>query len=274
MVTRVYESFTPIDPFSGSPGLGQVVAPPGVVMPAGSGFELFDNLIGELGLPVLGTFTPWAAREGEWLVVRQPPETNVLVAGLSDEGLAAAQSLGFGTQLPWIAIYSENLPSEAEVAAAFGDTAYELFHTQAVYDQADPGEPPVIRFLHWGRLRNQVETMAAHKQLEQAAAQLAGRLVFAAQVNYDTTRQREPPATPFESAFGTQFGIPAVTPAPTPTPSPTPQPVAPEQPLPTLPPAPPAQSWKPFLVPMAATALLFGVGGFCIVRYLRTRSRA
>jgi hypothetical protein len=268
---RVYEPFTAIDPFAAVPGVGQLAAPPGVSIQAGTGVELFDNLITNLRLPMLGTFTPWAAREEvDWDLVPQPPETNVIVAGINDATLAQAAAAAFGMQLPWIAVFSEVLPSSAEVREAYGNSVYEFFHTQAVYDQADPNDPPRIVFLHWGRLRDQPATMAATKSMDQVAGELEGQLVFAAQVNYDTTRLRNPPATPFRDAFGTQFGVPTPAP-PQPTPTPIEPPPTPTQPVtPGLPAPPPAESpWKTYALPMAATAIAFGVGGYFLVRHLR-----
>jgi hypothetical protein len=194
----------------------------------------------------------------------------VIVAAINDATLAQAAAAAFGMQVPWVAVYSEVLPSSAEVREGFGQSVYEFFHTQAVYDQADPNDPPRIVFLHWGRLRDQPEAMAASKSMDQVAQQLGGQLAFAAQVNYDTTRRRQPPATPFENAFGMQFGVPmpgAPTPAPTPV---EPGPVPTEPGTPELPAAPPAESpWKTHALPMAATAIAFAVGGYFLVQHLR-----
>jgi len=257
-----YEAMRRMDPFGPSLGLGVVVAPPGVSVSSGSGFELWDHLIDQLQLPTIGIYTAWGAREGlDWEPVRQPPETNILIAGLNDDTWNAAQSMAFGAPLPWIGILADRTPSTQEVIDALRGTPYEFFHTQAVYAQSDPADPPTIRFLHWARLRDQASADSGTGSLTQAASRVGGQLVFAAQVNYDTSATRTPPATPFEDALNAQF--PSAETAP---------PTGPSEPgpgLPYQPPAPPAAGYGPYLVAMAATAVAFGAVGFFAVRAAR-----
>jgi len=261
-----YESMRGMSPLSRAVGTGQVVAPPGAQPVTSSGFSLFDNLIEQLQLPTIGIYTPWAAREGmTWDEVRQPPETNVLIAGLNDDTWRAAQALAMGAELPWIGILADRTPSTQEVVQALVGTAYEFFHTQAVYSQQDHSTPPTIRFLHWARLREPADPSKGTGSLSGAARQLGGQLVFAAQVNYDTSSQRTPPAMPFDQALSMQFpGSAPVVDTSTSEPGPA------EVYAPTTP-ASSSDGIKPFLLPMAATAVAFGLVGYFSVRAIKQK---
>lgn len=258
-----YEPMRGIAPLGRSFGIGQLVAPPGMQPASSSGFSLFDNLIEQLQLPTIGIYTPWAAREGmEWEPVRQPPETNILIAGLNDDTWRAAQTLGMGAELPWIGILADRTPSTGDVVQALVGTAYEFFHTQAVYSQQDHNEPPTIRFLHWARLRDPANPDKGAGSLSAAAARVGGQLVFAAQVNYDTSSQRTPPEMPFDQAMSMQFpGPQPVLPAPV---DPGDSKVFPTPPTPVT-----TASWKPFLLPIVATVAAFGLVGYFSVQALR-----
>jgi hypothetical protein len=263
-----YEATRAINPLSDSVGVGAIVAPPGVQPSSSSGFTLFDQLIEQLQLPTIGIYTPWGGREGmDWMEVRQPPDTNIVVAGLNDQTWTAAQTLSMGASLPWIGVLADRTPSTQELVQAAVGTPYEFFQTQAVYAQEDASEPPTIRFLHWFRLRDPGDENGGSTGPSAIATAVNGQLVFAAQVNYSTSAQRVPPQMPFSEALAAQFPGQA-------TPEPGAEPV-PGGSSPYVPPAaPPVAAWKPYVVPIAATALAFAVGGYFAARHVKKRRRA
>jgi hypothetical protein len=219
---------------SGIGALGEdgVAAPPGAQLPGNVPTDILAQLATALRMTDLGVYTPWAVRSGNmsWDAVRQPPETNVAVAALTDPMLAAAVTMTFGSPVPFVGILcnvsrATGIRTQQEIEAAFSGTPYELFETSAVYSQADAGEPPTIQLLHWARIRNQGDSDGGGAGMESVARLLGGRLVFAMQANYDSTRQRGVPATLFQSALDTQLGT--ATPGPGPGPGPSPGPVTP-----------------------------------------------
>lgn len=190
--------------------LGQDVglpAPPGTSFPTGFPVDLFVQIASILRLKSIGIYTPWAGREGgiDWEPVRQPPDTNITVSILTDQAVLAVPTATFGSQLPFVAILTEVLPTPNHVESAWNGSPYQAYQTQAVYRQDDPRPTPRIYFLHWGELRPPGGGRG-NKSLEAAAAMIGGKLVFAMQVNYATTAMRQPPALPFDQAIALQLG--------------------------------------------------------------------
>jgi hypothetical protein len=263
-----YEAMRRINPLGLAVGVGQIIAPPGIQPASSSGYDLWDQLIEQLQLPTVGVYTPWAAREGlDWDVVRQPPETNIIVAGLNDDTWRGAQTLAMGASLPWIGILANQTPSTQEVMEALRGTPYEFFHTQAVYSQADAGDPPTIQFLHWARLRDPGDEHSGTSSLTQMATNLGGQLVFAAQVNYDTSAVRTPPQMPFEEALAAQFPGQVTPPG-----GELPPPNGGEPPPGYQPPGPPpVEPYKAYIIPIAATGVAFAIAGYFAARAIKKR---
>jgi hypothetical protein len=211
-VTR--DIYFPSRPLSGLgtvyPTVG-VAAPMGAVSPTPPGWsDMFGNFAQMLGLVELGIYTPWAAREStmDWEPVQQPPDTNIAVWSLTDEGLRNGMQLAGGAPLSFVGILTNELPALEEVAAKLRGTPYRFYQTQAVYSQVDTGEPPVIRFLHWAIIRESGDSDKGASSMDVAAVSLGGKLVFAMQVPYGDTSRRNPPATDFDTALIGQIGEP------------------------------------------------------------------
>lgn len=217
-------SFEPYAP------LGEMPFPPGVHLPVG--FPQIGDISKQLGLAVLGVFTPWAARESgvTWQPVKQPPDTNVAVMPINDQLVAAAQALAFNQPIPFVAILTQGAtpPSPDHVATVLKGTPYRFYQTQAVYSQADKAPVPRISFLHWAENRQPGDSDGGPGSLVQAASNLSGKLAYATQVNYSSSALRTPPSTSFQSALEMQSG-----PMPTPSPPPTDLPPPPTEPPPT-----------------------------------------
>ncbi len=221
---------------SGLGALGQegVAAPPGVTLPSNYPSDILANLMATLQVAQIGIFTHWAARKDNqsWDLVRQPPETNVLIFGLTDAGMQAATSMMFGQPIAFVAVLCDlnratGLPALQDTEEAFAGTPYALYQSQAIYSQTDAGEPPTIKLLHWAKIRDQGDAAGGSGSMEAAARRLGGALVFAQQVEYGYTKRREPPATDFQTALDSQLGVqpvPGPGPSPQPGPSPTPEP--------------------------------------------------
>lgn len=277
MITQTYIPTRSINPIGSALGAAGVIGPYGTPTPATNILDVLGDLSSLLGLVEIGVYTPWAARESSitWQEVRQPPETNVSIAGLTDANLRAVVTATFGTPLGWVAILSDVLPSVEVPEQAFQGTPYEFFHTQAIYSQADPKTVPTIRYLHWGRLRDQGDTWGGNANLEPVAAELHGTLVFAMQVNYDLTRQRAVPSASFEQAHAAQRGVvtipitdggPPAFPDPlpdAPLPAPYPEPDAPA----------PAATGGSFWLPVIGAGVVCSVLGFVVVRAVQAKKR-
>ncbi|NLZ41373.1 MAG: hypothetical protein GX886_09000, partial [Comamonadaceae bacterium] len=140
----MYEPYAP---------LGEFPVPPGVTLP--TGFPQIGDITKQLGLPALGLYTPWAARESgvTWEPVQQPPDTNIAVFGINDQLLAAAHGLAFGQPVPFVALLTDKPVSPEQIVTALKGTPYKFYQTQAAYRQTDQAPTPKIEFLHWAESR-------------------------------------------------------------------------------------------------------------------------
>lgn len=209
-----YEPYAPI---------GEFPLPPGVSLPVG--FPQIGDIAKQLGLPDMGVYTPWGARESgvNWDPVSQPPDTNIAIFGINDAALSAAQTLAFNQPIPFVGFLTASATAPDAIAQALKGTPYKFYQTQAVYKQADTAPTPRIYFLHWCEHRQPGDAEAGNASLSQAAQQLGGTFVYAIQVNYGTSATRQPPAVPFQSALAAQIGAES-PPAPPPPPNPPPPP--------------------------------------------------
>jgi len=278
MITETYFPSRAINPLGRSLGQAGVVGPPGVPAPSTNILDFLGDISSLMGLVEIGVYTPWAARESSisWTTVRQPPETNVSIAGLTDARLQAITSATFGQRLGWVAVLSDVLPEVQAPEVAFEGTPYEFFHTQAVYSQADTKAVPTIRYLHWGRLRDPGDNDGGSGSMAAVATRLHGTLVFAMQVNYDQTRSREVPGVSFESALAAQHGqLPTIPIVDSPPPATGPWPESPPDPEYTEPgiaPEPAPASATPWLPIVGAGLVCVGLG-FVVVRAVQQRRK-
>lgn len=265
-MTGVMDLYMPVGIGAGPDGLGQMAAPPGVQL--SDGFSLLGEITSRLGLKHLGVYTPWATRQGAtgWELVQQPPSTNIAVAALNQAAIEAALKITFSQPLPFIAIVTERLPTPSEVEATYDGTPYQFYETQAVYRQDDTDPTPRIWFLHWGRFREAGDPQHGRGNMDKAAADIQGRLVFAMQVNYPTTATRSPPAVPFENALAVQFGTG------TPPNGGAVQPPGPEPPEPVVTPPPTAPKTASMWM-YAGVGAFTGVATFLIVREARKKKK-
>lgn len=238
-------------------GQAPIPAPPGTSFPTGFPLEALAQVAQFLNLQSVGLYTPWAGRAGgvDWIEVRQPPDTNIGVFALNDQAVLMVPQATFGQQLPFVAILSDRLATPSGVEAAWEGTAYKAYDTQAVYRQDDPLPTPKISFLHWGELRGPGDGRG-NKSLEAAAAMAGGKLVFAQQVDYNSTATRKPPPVPFEQALAVQLGL-AKSHGPLPTAPPVGPAIGPAKPSPVVP-----------IVPIAVAA-----GAAALVYYLVRKSQ-
>jgi hypothetical protein len=170
---------------------------------------LWQEVADALELHELATVTVWAARTGDldWAPTLSQPSENVVLYMLSDGDLVRAEEVAFGDPLPYVAVLSPVPGSLANITAAFADTAYRYYRTDAVYRQDDDQPIPTIYFLHWAERIDTANAPQHLMPLEAAAGMMDGSLVFALQVSAAETTLREFPAASFALAFGTQFGV-------------------------------------------------------------------
>lgn len=190
-------------------GLGQMPAPPGVVLPAGfPGLEIFGTLISQLGLSKLGLYTPWAARESgvEWEEIDQPPDTNIAAFMVNQQALNAAMALTFGSPIPFIALITDGLPTPSQVEDAFDLSPYSFYQTQATYRQDDAAAVPKIYYVHWGEYRKPADSMHGKGSIDSAAQKISAAAAYAAQVDYKSTAMRGIPVQPFSTVLQQQAG--------------------------------------------------------------------
>jgi hypothetical protein len=277
-VPGITDLYVPARPEAGiGGGLGQdgVIAPPGVPASGGDALSMLGSIVSQLRLPEVGVFTPWGGREGDldWFAAKLPPSTNISLAELPREALELFTSLNFGAPLSWIAVHAPlavPVPTTDQVQSAFVGTPYEFFETVAVYSQRDPKEPPKISLLHWARLRSAGDPEAGRILLHDAAHRLGGKVMLAMQVNYDTTKLREPPATPFLDALHSQIGVAPLPAPPKPPPGVPAEPPLPGPPEPGLPAAPPKKAAMPWL-PIIGAGVVTAALGFVVVRSVRAK---
>jgi hypothetical protein len=169
--------------------------------------SLYDILTGRTGLPAvpaLGVFTPWGVQTGSvsWQDLRNP-ENDLLVMPLSDELLAAAQTMAFGAPVGWIAVLAP-VPSTTEAAQrAFDDTPYGLDSAEGVYSQSDKSDPPLIKFLYWGKPREPEDGGGGRSNPSSIARALGGTLVFPIQIPRQNNRTH--PKIAFGNALDLQM---------------------------------------------------------------------
>jgi len=267
-------------PFGTPEPMGGVMAPPGAENRASQGYDVFGDVSGALAQYSIGVYAPWASRVGslDWEVVRQPADTNIQVAAISDQILQALMVITMNQPFGFLAVLSDQLPDVQAPSTAFEGTPYGFYETQAVYSLADTRDPPWIQFLHWARLRNPEDRGGGSHGLDAVAAALHGQLVVAIQVNPDFTQQRPPPGMAFEAALATQLGagggvvpvVPVLPPGGGMPVEPLP-PVTPGPPAPQLP-APPGAATPAAAVLAVVGAGLVAIGvGWVIARYAKYR---
>jgi len=256
-----------------------VAAPPGVTLPPGDPMALIGDLLSQLNLQEFAVLSPWGGRTSDtnWYGMPTRPTTNISVAPLSDDLLRMVPQITFGTPLSFLAILTPLVRCTSAgcavdtmntVAGVFRGSPYEFFETAAVYDQADAGEPPKIKLLHWGRIRGAGDPDGGTASMQSVAQSLGGQLVFATQVNYDLSTSRSWPSTPFLTALNSQLGGGAMPIEPGPGVQPTPGPALPGEPPPAY--QAPVRAEIPW-GPVLGAGLVSAVVGFIIVRAVKTK---
>jgi hypothetical protein len=160
----------------------------------------------EMELPFEGYITPWATKKSdmEWTERTSPPEYNLGIYLITEREVRKAYDKLFGQPIPYLGFVTFDLPTQNEVENALEGTDYELYETQAVYQQADTeDEIPPIMYFHWISLRPIGEKTS--KGLSAAMAEISGNLVFAERAPYNKTISRDWPAMSFLSALDSTF---------------------------------------------------------------------
>jgi len=176
-------------------------APYGTDLPRMSAMHLFGELPGALGLRPIDVMTPWAIRtsDGHWQV-EEHPSANYEFHALSAKDLKRGKAELFGHEVPFVAVVTHKLPSQAQAAAAFMGSPFVFYETQAVYSQFDKSEPPRVWFVSWGERRDAIR--GPMKSIDAVAAQLGGRSVYGLQIPREgSTERRRAPAMPFALAL-------------------------------------------------------------------------
>ena len=186
--------------------------------------EMLTGKLGFAAVSALGVFTPWGVQTGDvsWQDLRNP-EFDLLIQPLNDPLLHAAETASFGHPVGWLGILTDTPASTVAAQRAFDNTPYGLDMAEGVYNQADVSDPPRIRFLYWGKLREPDDAAGGRSSMGQAAKMLGGQLVFPTQV--PRTQRRPHPIAPFQSALDKQMGIVPTGPRLMPLPQPVTLPV-------------------------------------------------
>lgn len=156
----------------------------------------------EMELLSEGFVTPWSTKKSdmEWEDRADPPEFNLSIYLIKEKEVGAAQEKLFGQAIPYLGFITFDLPTQKELEDALEGTDYELYETQAAYQQANTEDPiPPILYFHWISLRPVGEKRT--KSLVDAMHQAQGTLVFAERVPYAQTATRDWPAMSFTAAL-------------------------------------------------------------------------
>jgi len=209
---------------------------------------------------------PWATEDqGKWVPVLVPEQRFALYP-VDAKLIDSIQRAAFGQPVGWIAIWDTVMRAEPE--KLFADTPWEFFHSQAVYSERDTAEPPSIRFMYWGRLRDEVATKGTAATLEARVKAANATLVYAAALPIAGVG-RSVPTTPFAQALAAQTQTsPAILPAALPAAPGIPQPSSPPALSPSSMPAVSSPSgWGGGLLLISVA----GVAGYVAYRVARGR---
>jgi len=161
----------------------------------------------------LGTFVPWAGQlsDNDWQVVA--PDTRYMLYPVTADLLSAAEKAAFGQPVGFVVALSPNQLTLANAQKLFDGTPFEYFSTDAVYDTADSKPAPTIRFVYWGRLRPNAQTVGNYSTLQKQSTALGTQLAFP--VNVAVPSGASQPPIDFNLALRTQQGstAAAVTPS-------------------------------------------------------------
>lgn len=211
-MTRLYEPHVPTQSRGSVLGYASLGSPPGVLLPA-TLETLLQDLVGTLGWTSAGVYTPWAMRSGDavWVDIGSP-ETNIATFAINEAAVKQAQQVLFGTQLPFVLVLTSNLQPITKLQEILEDAPYDLFQTQAVYNQADSKTVPTVSYVHWLRAKDVDEQPRYPKSLDTVAAEMgAGRLMYGQQVPVETSTLRTPPVS-FSTVLAQQSAPPVVSP--------------------------------------------------------------
>lgn len=195
MIGAYYETQT-VTPINGLGALGA---------PASMNDEATQAILGLLTqLQPVATVIPWATLDdssGKW-VPSVTSSVRYQLFSVSAAILDTAQRLAFGQPVGFVCVVDgvrHSQPSDL-----FDGTPWEYFESDAVFDESEVAEPPKIRFLYWGKLRDEGAISGNASTLEAHVKTQGGQLVYP--VNLPVSG-RPLPTTPFDVAMQRQFGV-------------------------------------------------------------------
>lgn len=210
------------------------------------------------------TVIPWATEDGQLWVPNLSPENRYALYAIDGATLDSVQRSAFGQPLGFVAIYDGVMRASPE--SLFDQTPWEFFQSQAVFNERDPGEPPVIRFLYWGKLRDDLSTAGSAATLEAKAKAAGADLVFPATLPIEGAA-RSMPIEPFDQALKATL-TPGSPTQPASATAPLPGGPSPASPAsPATPGAAAASGWGSVLL----LASIAAVGGYIAYRVARKR---
>lgn len=209
----------------------------------------------------LVTVIPWATEDGAQWVPSVTPEVRYALYPVDAALLDRVQSAAFGQPVGFVAVLDTVMRAAPE--NLFDGTPWEYFQSQAVFSELDSGNPPAVRFLYWGKLRDDLGTKGSSATLEAKVAAAKASLVYPVTLPIEGAA-RGMPTAPFDQAIAVATKTAQASAIPVAPGSPKSSPSAP-----TSSPAPAASSsnWGAGLLLLSVAA----VGGYVAYRVVRRR---
>ena len=254
MIGAYYETKA-LQPFN---GIGALGAP---MTMNDEATQAMASLFATLSPPT--TVIPWAVLDestGQWS--SGAPSYRYQLYLVNAAALDTAQRMAFGQPVGFVCVL--DAVAHARPSDLFDGTPWEYFETDAVYDESDAGDPPRIKFLYWGKLRDEGAVQGTASTLEAQVKTIGGQLVYP--LNLSVTGMRPLPATSFDVALQRQFGVPPSTSAASSVPLSPSQSTAPSSSAPSVG-VGTSSGWGK-LVLLASVA---GVAGYVAFRVVRRR---
>ena len=173
---------------SGTGGIGAYYAwnsaHEGVLPVNGLGQTPESELVDDAVRRMLGARRPvdvvaeWAKQAGDFMWSPLAPETQMTLLPITPSEVGRVTKAAFGHPLGIVGVYARGLVRRQVAEQAFSGTAYGLSGVLAVYSLADRAPVARERYLYLAGLRGPEDKEGGRRSLGQAAAELAGTLVY------------------------------------------------------------------------------------------------
>lgn len=200
---------------------------------------------------------PWATENelNQW-IQSLTPEVRYSLYPVTAATLDSVTRATFGQPVGFVAAFDTVMRAEPE--AFFEGTPWQYFQSQAVFSERDTNEPPAIRFLYWGSLRDDVSSKGSTATLEAKVKSLGAQLVYPVTLPIEGAA-RGMPHTDFAPALATQTKTTSAAMTPS------------SSPAAVLPPAPVAASKPSGWGSVVLFTAVAGLGGYVAYRVARGR---